>query len=461
MKHNAMNDQSFEMTFFESIKNYGKKLAHKDSSELLTMATEVVKHVADAVEKPSPINLVKCAFNVWKTIDSNKTYAEDFFHPDWSYPYSRQFNDFIVDAISSFPYKVISAADDDNLVKIANVYGEEVGWVYSTSDKSASSVYVRNTRHAEACAAIKKALWEKMAFRSIVMEKLPPKGGNSYSDAVNFKKDDDLVGLQSAKADEYSQYLQRCMDAGVPRTILFYGRPGTGKSTISRAISDKLNLKTLRIRVEDIGEFDNSVIFEAVSVFEPDAVILDDLDRAMSQSHLLETMDRFHKHIKLVFATVNQRDALDEALMRPGRFDEVCHIKRLDDIVIKKLLGDENMDMFETVKDWPIAFIQEYVTRRRFMEKDEAMNSVRELQKRVERLSTDDDEEYDPEDQDFDADSADDSFGLGEDDEVIDNVMGVPGTPVPETIKIPDNVRRLVKGIKIVRNKNFVLRKKE
>jgi len=38
------------------------------------------------------------------------------------------------------------------------------------------------------------------------------------------------------------------------------------------------------------------------------------------------------------------------------------------------------------VKDWPIAFIQEYVKRRKFMTQSEAEESIRELAMRVKRL---------------------------------------------------------------------------
>lgn len=449
MKKSSRPFDSLEATgaaIFDRAKAYIRGLSHKDGSELLGMATDIVKHVAEAVEKPTRINIVKCGFNIWRTIDNTKTFAEEYFHPDWVYPYTRQFNEFIVEAVSAFPYKVIHSADTDTLVKIATVYGEEVGWIYSATDKTVSGVYVQNIRQEEACLAIKKALWDRMAYKSIVMEKMPPKG-SAYSESVNFKSDTDLIGLESAKADEYSRYLQRCMDAGVPRTVLFYGHPGTGKSTISRAIADRLNLKTLRIRVEDISDFDNKVIFEAINVFEPDAVILDDLDRAPMQSHLLEMMDRFHKHIKLVFATVNHLDALDEALMRPGRFDEVCHIRRLDDVVIKKMLGEENQEMFDTVKDWPIAFIQEYVTRRRFMDKDEAAATAKELKKRVERLGVDESDET-PEESD---ESSDDVVNDIESTLVTLVDSAQPEKPGARPTEIPDFVKRYVKQIKLRR----------
>ena len=355
------------------------------------------------MEKPSPINLAYAAINIWRTLDGSRMYSEEYFCDDWSHPYDDSFDDFIVKAISHYPFKVVTPADDDTLIRIATVKGIEVGWTFSKDNGYVNSVWVRSECLAQAKIVIKEALWATINVRSIVMEKTTTQmnGNNDNRDApLTFKPDEDLKGLRSQKADEYSAYLKRCMDAGVPRTILFYGPPGTGKSTIARAISDRLHLRTLRIRVEDISDFGNNVIFEAINLFEPDAVILDDLDRTHSQNHLLETLDRFHKHLKLVFATVNHRDALDDALQRPGRFDEICKIKRLDDEVIHKMLGEENAGVFEQVKDWPIAFIKEYVTRRQFMTVEEATSSMAELRKRVARLDDEEDDEDDEDDAD-------------------------------------------------------------
>jgi hypothetical protein len=60
----------------------------------------------------------------------------------------------------------------------------------------------------------------------------------------------------------------------------------------------------------------------------------------------------------------------------------------MDEDVVKSVLGSEHEDAYETVKEWPIAFIQEYVKRRRFMSQEEASNSIVELAKLVKRLDS-------------------------------------------------------------------------
>ena len=125
-------------------------------------------------------------------------------------------------------------------------------------------------------------------------------------------------------------------------------------------------------------------------------MILDDFDRSDMQAKLLETLEFFQQHVKLVIATVNNKNHLDEAILRPGRFDELLQIKQMDDDVVRAVLGDEHAFAYDTVKDWPIAFIQEYVKRLRFMNPEEAAASVKELAQRVKRLKKYDDEEESP-----------------------------------------------------------------
>jgi glycerol-3-phosphate cytidylyltransferase-like family protein len=166
---------------------------------------------------------------------------------------------------------------------------------------------------------------------------------------------------------------------------------------MAREVVRRLGLRSLRIRVEDVGTLDNNSILQALLILKPDVVILDDFDRNSSQSHLFEALENLQKNVKIVLATVNERNRLDEALLRPGRFDEMICVDRLDEEVVRLVLGPDCQDSFEQVKDWPIAFINEFAKRRLFLSPTEAKSSMDELIKRVARVrakhTTDDLEE--------------------------------------------------------------------
>lgn len=355
-------------------------------------------------EKPTTWNAVRGVVTVLDSLaDEWAVWGHDYFNEDdeaWCEPFPRAFNAAVIDVLGRYPVQVIRTNDEDVFIHMHDVDGARVGYQLDVRSEIPGNIYVQYDKVVEVQEIIRKRLWARYNARSLVMTRgmqLDHTSGNSgRSDWVRFEEDLVVKPLPSERASDYSSYLKKCIDAGVNRSVMLYGPPGTGKSTMARMIVDTLNLTSFRIRVEDVsgGINLNSVLFEAVKIFKPDAIILDDFDRASGQEALMEMLERFHADIKLVIATVNRRYDLDEALLRPGRFDELQLVKKLDDNVIKKVLG-EHTKSFDLVKDWPIVFIEEFVKRCRFMTEEEAADSIEELAARVDRLHVFDDDEGD------------------------------------------------------------------
>lgn len=280
------------------------------------------------------------------------------------------------------------------LIHVHHFKGIKFGYVANKRHEYVPEVFVQIHAMEAAKEVIKEELWRLMKNDNIVLRQVKVKSATAEAfNSISLEVDDAFRPMPSKRAGEYSQYLRKCIDAGVSRSVMLYGPPGTGKSTMARTIVESLGMKSFRIRVEDIAHIETSAVFEAISIFEPDAVILDDFDRSDMQAKLLETLEFFQQHVKLVIATVNNKNNLDEAILRPGRFDELLQVKQMDDDVVRAVLGEEHAFAYETVKDWPIAFIQEYVKRLRFMNPEEAAASVKELAHRVKRLKKYDDDD--------------------------------------------------------------------
>jgi adenylate kinase family enzyme len=346
------------------------------------------------IEKPTTLNAVKSLFFIGKVIvDDMEVWPDDYFGDEWEPPYPEDFNKIILKAVSKKPYKVIKTSDESLSVHMVQLDGNvRLGYVINTKNDYIDKLFVE-TKHLErARRIIKNDLWALLKDDNIVLRRA---GKHKNEDGVSLEADDDFISMPSKRAHEYSMYLKKCIDAGVSRSVLLYGPPGTGKSTMARTIVSSLGLRSFRIRVEDVGYIETSTLFESINIFEPDAVIIDDFDRSTEQSAMLEILEYFQRHVKLVVATVNNRNRLDEAILRPGRFDELLHVKQMDDDVVKAVLGDDHASSFDIVKDWPIAFIQEFVKRRRFMSTEEAEASVKELAHRVKRLKQFEDDEED------------------------------------------------------------------
>ena len=366
-----------------SVKNL---LNNNHVKKTIRIGTDIFNVVQPLVEKPTYLSVARAVFGAGRIIIVDaEVWSDDYFSRDhWSTPYSSDFNVTILQVLSKYPFSTMKTADESNLIRLINFDGIKVGWTYNTKLNTTEGLYVETNKLEQAREKINHMLWEQFRDRPLVMRH-NKRSSHLDEPKIVFEIDDAFHPLPSAKATEYARYLKRCLEANVPRSVMLYGPPGTGKSTMARTVIENLRLRSFRIRVEDVSGLENSTLFEAINIFKPDAVILDDFDRAHAQASLLETLEFFQRHVKLVVATVNDKNSLDEALLRPGRFDELVMIDHMDEAVIKHLLG-EYVDGYEDVKFWPIAFIQEYCKRRKFMDSSEAASSMAELARRVKRL---------------------------------------------------------------------------
>ena len=354
-----------------------------------TLGTELFSAAEPFLSKPTWWNAGRSLFSMGKCmVEDVEVWADDYFAGDeWTEPYSSDFNQTLIHVLQRFPFERIKTAEDNTFVRICSLpCGVKAGWTYSGKTQTVEHVYVETERLEEARLFIKSLLWQQFEGKSLVMRKNNRMMIGGDEQRVIFEVDDAFDTMLSKRAVELSASLKKPLDEGVTRSIMFYGPPGTGKSTLARTVVERMGLRSFRIRIGDLGNIDNSTLFEAINIFEPDAVILDDFDRAHGQAQLLETLEFFQQKVKLVITTVNHRSQLDGALLRPGRIDMLELVDRMDDEVVKHVLGPF-VDGHPLVKDWPIAFIVEYVKRRKYMSVEEAAESVKELTRRVAELS--------------------------------------------------------------------------
>mmetsp|Transcript_58388 Transcript_58388/g.186144 ORF Transcript_58388/g.186144 Transcript_58388/m.186144 type:complete len:647 (+) Transcript_58388:393-2333(+) len=163
---------------------------------------------------------------------------------------------------------------------------------------------------------------------------------------------DDVAGVEEAKADfmEVVEFLKRperftAVGARIPKGVLLVGPPGTGKTLLAKAIAGEAGVPFFSISGSEFVEMFVGVgasrvrdLFKKAKENAPCIVFVDEIDavgrsrgtgigggndeREQTLNQLLTEMDGFEGNTGIiVVAATNRADILDNALLRPGRFD--------------------------------------------------------------------------------------------------------------------------------------------
>jgi len=162
----------------------------------------------------------------------------------------------------------------------------------------------------------------------------------------------DVAGCDEAK-EEVKEIVDFLKDpkrftkigASIPKGVLMVGPPGTGKTLLARAVAGEAGVPFLSISGSDFVEMFVGVgaarvrdTFEQARKLAPCIVFIDEIDavgrqrgaglgggndeREQTLNSLLVEMDGFDGQSGvIVIAATNRADVLDQALLRPGRFD--------------------------------------------------------------------------------------------------------------------------------------------
>lgn len=389
MKHDSI--KSLSKSAKDAVRIVSNVMNSRSFRKTVDLASAFAEASDPFIKQRTPWNAGVALFKIAKVLyTQSETWADtNFDHDVYRCPFNSEFCSIIWNQIKNRPYDLIKTSDPETAIrKITFKGGEELFVVWKIKLDYADTMWARHEHVEGIRTATMVMLWQSLGAdkHSIVMRRAPLGAAFTNSSSIVFEVDEELVAHNSLSAVKHTSYFKKCIAAGVPRNVMLYGPPGTGKSTLARAIVNNLGLRSFRFRIKDLEHLDNSTISEALSVFKPDAIIIDDLDRMHSPLGLLETLEHFQRHVKLVIVSVNDFSHMDDALLRPERFDELILVDRMDEEVVRKLLG-EYSDGYEFVKNWPVVFIKEYVKRRRFMDPNEVESSMKDLVARVARLS--------------------------------------------------------------------------
>ncbi len=174
-----------------------------------------------------------------------------------------------------------------------------------------------------------------------------------YTETAEKTTFNDVAGVEEAKVEmiELVEFLKnpgkfQRLGGKLPKGVLLVGPPGTGKTLLARATAGEANVPFLSLSGSDFVEMFVGVgaarvrdLFERAQKKAPCIIFIDEIDaigrhrgaggmigahdeREQTLNQLLSEMDGFDtKKGVIIIAATNRPDVLDNALLRPGRFD--------------------------------------------------------------------------------------------------------------------------------------------
>lgn len=171
----------------------------------------------------------------------------------------------------------------------------------------------------------------------------------------------DVAGVDEAveELQEIKEFLAdpgkfQAVGAKIPKGVLLYGQPGTGKTLLARAVAGEAGVPFYSISGSDFVEMFVGVgasrvrdLFEQAKQNAPAIIFVDEIDavgrhrgaglggghdeREQTLNQMLVEMDGFDVNANVILiAATNRPDILDPALLRPGRFDRQISVDAPD-----------------------------------------------------------------------------------------------------------------------------------
>jgi transitional endoplasmic reticulum ATPase len=274
-----------------------------------------------------------------------------------------------IDHASSLIKKAMDMESSGNRDEAAKIYRDAYAEVMEIATHSSGKLREKRLRQAESLKRIYESIGGKYVEKDRISE------GKKILEQLNIEPPEipkvtfqDVAGLENVKNEIMSKiiYPMRYKELSQEYNIefsggmLLYGPPGTGKTFIVKAIANEVKANFINVNPSTLysqwfGQFEKniSLLFHAAYLLSPSILFFDEIDTLVPKrsgsesdaarrgvSQLLTEVggltSQKDRNIFIIAAT-NNPWGIDEAIMRPGRFDVKIYVPPPDYESRKKL----------------------------------------------------------------------------------------------------------------------------
>ncbi len=370
----------------ERMKNIKWKQKFRHFLEIAADASDIAIHLRDKPKVQDYAAIGLKVANSW-THHADKFRKKPF--KGWSHVDIWEYKDFLFEiGKRKCEYEIIQEREDAKAI-LMNINGIKFGWEVYTDSSGARGPYVsKNVSREDWTKALGQMVWDELGANSCEISRRKNSGGEDpYDPGTVFKVDRQENVHESKVAHSILDRSRAFLEKGYNRSIMLYGVPGTGKSSAMRFVAKRFGKYSLRINVGDLDYLTSEDMLLAIELLRPSTLIIDDFDRSINPTKLLTELEEFNNHVQLLMVSVNHIHQLDDAVIRPGRFDDIIEVDMLDEDIVNKLIGDNvPLDVKKRLRRLPIAFVVEFHKRRDVLGLDKALEEVVDLEKRMSNL---------------------------------------------------------------------------
>lgn len=354
----------------------------------LVLIKRCLSSIVEMREKPNLADYLNLGFSIHDNFEVAYSLKDPycyFNNSKWKFITSNSLGGIICNLIQNSLAKIIpvSASGEAATAFVTEIEGIKFGWILY--ENQIDRLYVEKSAEKHYTRVLEKIFWEQYPFHHVILGMDPEEPGDKR---LYVQEDEEsLEFIPTVLAQTETNYIQEYLDHGFSRSIIYYGPPGSGKSNLVKNICYLLKVRT--IRINDISQLSINTIGDIIRIFNPHAIVLEDIDNisARELSQLLHKIESVNKKHKLLLATANKLYRLNNAMIRPERFDEIRRIFQLEEEIALDLVNKDK-ELYDLIKDWPAASIVELMKRVTVKGKSYALDHMQDLVDRVNKINT-------------------------------------------------------------------------